>query len=367
MQQVPLTQPLMKCMLVKAHGGKAAFDDIIYMSQDWPRPSRGEGQLLLRVQACSLAPGDVRTMSGKTKFAQTPASGFPYIPGGDVVGVVVEPDPECGRFNIGDCVIARFAGTPSGGLGQYCAVKTSLAAIKPACISIVQAAALPASGIVATVITEKWVNVGDRVLVLGATGGVGSHVVQLLKRAGAAFVAATARIPQRLDPKHVDWMINYTQEDWWQIAEFKADKFDLILDFAGFVNSWAKCVDVLKDGQHGGRYITTVGDTPEFTVLGICDVCSLMRKIICRRFWTSCNKSKPYYCWFLDGLADPIKETSWTALFQAIEDKHMTVKVDPSGPFSFTEEGVRDAFRLQESRHADGKVVIVVDDESKAS
>jgi len=364
MSKVPLIQSDMKCVVVKAHGGREEFDDIIHMTHDQPRPARSSGQLLLRVQACSLAPGDVRTMSGKTKFVQMPKSGFPYIPGGDVVGVVVEADPKCNRFAVGDCVVARFAGVPSGGLGQYCAVKTSLAAKKPDSISIVEAAALPASGIVAIVIVNKWVRAGDRVLVLGATGGVGSHAIQLLKHAGASFVAATARIPERLDRTHVDRVVNYTQEDWWDIPEFKTDKFDMILDFAGFDNSWTKCIAVLKDGKQGGRYITTVGDTPEFSVLNFCDVCSLMRRILCRGFWTSCNKTKPYYCWFLGGLADPIEDKSWTALFKAIEDGHLIVKIDPLGPFPFTEQGVRDAFRLQESRHIDGKVVIIVDDGS---
>jgi NADPH:quinone reductase-like Zn-dependent oxidoreductase len=353
----------MKCVVVKAHGGREEFDDIIHMTQDQPRPARGSGQLLLRVQACSLAPGDVRTMSGKTKFVQAPASGFPYIPGGDVAGIVAEADPECSKFKVGDCVIARFAGIPSGGLGQYCAVRTSLAALKPDGISVAEAAALPASGIVAVIIVEKWVKAGDRVLVLGATGGVGSHVVQLLKRAGASFVAATAQIPERLDPKHVDRIINYTHEDWWQIDEFKAEKFDLILDFAGFDNSWLNCSGVLKDGLQNGRYITTVGDTPEYPVLNCCDVCKLMRRLFCRGVWTSFNKAKPYYSWFIGGLADPIQDKSWAALFKAIKDKHLVVKVDPAGPFPFTEQGVRDAFRLQASRHVNGKVVIMLDDE----
>lgn len=62
----------MKSVLVRDHGDSDAFDDTLYMTQNQPLPVRGKGQMLIRVQACSLAPGDVRMMSGLTKFAQMP-------------------------------------------------------------------------------------------------------------------------------------------------------------------------------------------------------------------------------------------------------------------------------------------------------
>lgn len=240
--------------------------------------------------------------------------------------------------------------------------KTSLAAIKPVNLKSEEAAALPASAVVAIIVVQKWVQYGDRVLVLGATGGVGSHVVQLLKGAGACFVAATTCIAERLESKDIDRMINYTKENWWEIAEFQNDKFDLILDFAAFPDAWKNCRAVLKSGKHGGRFITTAGDSPSFSVLNVCDVLTLMKKIYWRGTWTSCITSAPKYSWFLGGLADPITDATWAALFQAIDEGRLQVKIDPAGPFPFTEQGVKDAFRLQESRHAHGKVVIMVDD-----
>ena len=79
-------------------------------------------------------------------------------------------------------------------------------------MSVAEAAALPASVVVAVIVVETWVKSGDRVLVLGATGGVGIHAVQLLKGAGASFVAATARMPARLEAMGVDRVIKYTEE-----------------------------------------------------------------------------------------------------------------------------------------------------------
>jgi len=348
----------MRCVLVKAHGNSDTVDDILYMSESQPRPKRGKGQLLIRVQACSLAPGDVRTMSGLTKFVQMPKSGFPYTPGGDVVGIVEEADPECGKCGVGDCVVARFHGVPSGGLAEYAAVKTSLAGTKPAGLSTAEAAAVPASVVVAAIVVQTWVQVGDRVLVLGATGGVGSHAVQLLRNAGASFVAATAREVNRLDARHVDRRIDYIKENWWELPEFKASKFDLLLDFAAFPDAWANCRAVLKTGRQGGRFVTTAGDTPHFSVLGVCDVLALISRMLFRACWTSCVTSRPKYSWFVGGLADPITDETWAMVFKAIEEGRLKVCLDPSGPFPFSEQGVRQAFRLQATRHAHGKVVI---------
>ena len=61
----------MKCILVKKHGSGKDFHEIIYEENNYPKPKPKKGQVLLRVQACSLAPGDVRTMSGQTKFVQS--------------------------------------------------------------------------------------------------------------------------------------------------------------------------------------------------------------------------------------------------------------------------------------------------------
>jgi len=349
------------------------------MDSGRPLPVPQKGQMLLRVLACSLAPGDVRTLSGRTKLAQMPKSGFPYIPGGDVVGIVETPDPTCpDRFRKGDCVISRFFDTPSGGLAEYCAVKTSLTVLKPSFVPIPEAAAIPASVVVAVRLVEKWVRPGDRVLVLGATGGVGIHVVQLLKRVGASFVAATTQSVNRIDDMEefhrardqkagplVDRVIDYTSAPaWWDLTEFQGrNKFDLLFDFAAFPGAWKHCTAVLKSSSRGGRFITTTGDHASFDVLGMSDVCGLMWKMLARSCWTSMccvQASLPYYEWYVGGLKDPIPTETWGSVFRAIEEGSLRIVVDPAGPFPFTQEGVREAFKLQESRHAYGKVVVLM-------
>lgn len=361
----------MKCIVASCYGGKEAFGSILGVAMDRPRPIRGKGQLLLQVQACSLAPGDVRTLSGWTKLVQKPAS-WPYIPGGDVVGVVAEADPKCDKFKVGDCVVARFEGTPQGGLAEYTAVSTQLSGLKPAEMSIVDAAAVPASVTVALLTAKAWVREGDRVLVIGGTGGVGSHLVQLLKRAGASYVAATSKTHPALLRSFagVDRVIDREEECWHTIAEFKERPFDLVFDLAAPGKpsaAWGHAKGILKSGWHGGRFVTLAGPTPHFKVQTVPQALGLMRTILLGGAGPKIMPWLPRYSWFTGGLASPIKDELYAEIFMLVNDSKLRIVTDPAGPFPFTVEGVLDAFALQESRHTQGKVVVLVGAATAAS
>ena len=102
-----------------------------------PSPKAGT-QLLIKTEACSLSPADWRVMSGDNALIRSPA--FPYIPGGDVCGTVVEPLPP---FAAGDRIVATWGDVfGSGGFGQYTLVDPKLAVLKPQSLTCVQAAAL---------------------------------------------------------------------------------------------------------------------------------------------------------------------------------------------------------------------------------
>lgn len=93
----------MNCCLIAAHGED--IDKLITIGEK-PKPIRSKGELLLKVHACALAPGDIRVMKGHCDFFQSPGK-FPYTPGGDVCGVVEEADA-LSRFRKGDAVVAMF-------------------------------------------------------------------------------------------------------------------------------------------------------------------------------------------------------------------------------------------------------------------
>lgn len=100
----------MKCITIKHQ--HADIEDVIGLSDSWPRPalSVGDSSMILRTLAVSLAPGDVRVLRGHL-FFQTPDS-FPYIPGGDLCGEVVEVHDGEEKFKVGDVVFSLFDGAP---------------------------------------------------------------------------------------------------------------------------------------------------------------------------------------------------------------------------------------------------------------
>ena len=356
----------MKGAIATAYGDGSKFDDILDIKTDWDMPKRGKGQLLVRVQACSLAPGDVRTLSGWTKLFQVPKGGFPYIPGGDVTGVVEEADEATSKFKVGDAVVSRFFGTPSGGLAEYAVVETRLTALKPPSLSIEEAAAIPASPIVALRLSKTWVRKGDRVLVIGGSGGVGSHLLQLLKGAGASFVAATGTRTDTLKSLGADLAINYKEKEWWEVPELKSQKLDLIIDLAApgkELEAWRHGKKLLKSGRKGGRFIAQAGPKALFKVQNTWQALGMARKMLWDSYYTKFIPWMPRYKWWVLCLADLGDEEEWADLFRRIEKGELRVITDPSGPFPFTPKGIRDAFRLQESRHALGKVVVRIDQE----
>eukprot|EP00579_Thalassiosira_antarctica_P026751 CAMPEP_0202020378 /NCGR_PEP_ID=MMETSP0905-20130828/44348_1 /ASSEMBLY_ACC=CAM_ASM_000554 /TAXON_ID=420261 /ORGANISM="Thalassiosira antarctica, Strain CCMP982" /LENGTH=373 /DNA_ID=CAMNT_0048581949 /DNA_START=93 /DNA_END=1214 /DNA_ORIENTATION=+ len=332
--------------------------------------------MLVRVLAVALSPGDVRVMSGKTREFQGPPS-FPYTPGGDVCGVVVSvPEEEkngdggkkC-RFRIGDKIAARFANKPMGMLGEYALVNTDVCDCVPAGISAEGAAALVSSGTVAVLIGDR-IQEGDRVLIFGAGGGVGSHLCQMARLQGASYVAGVGKDPQRLMEKPLccDYAIDYTKADPLAVKEWVEDPFDVIVDLSGGV--WPALVkqrsthqSIVKPASKRGRYLTTSPDTPTFELHSVWAGMKLfLFPALWRAIYTRCGVAGnlPTYSWVmgLPGSSNIVTRT----LTLASENK-LVPSIDTQGPFPFTTEGVRDAFRLQASRHVKGKVVITVSKE----
>lgn len=341
-------------------------------------PSGFKNAMLVRVLAVALAPGDVRVMSGKTREFQGPPS-FPYTPGGDVCGVVVavpdageKKDGSSCRFKIGDRIAARFVNKPMGMLGEYALVNTDVCDCVPEGITPEGAAALASSGTVAVLVGDR-IEEGDRVLIFGAGGGVGSHLCQIARSRGASYVAGVGQDPQRLMEKPLccDYAVDYTTADPFSVKEWVEDPFDLIIDFAGVwpsvVERNTKKQSIVKSANNGGRYLTTTPDNPTFELHSVWGIMkTFLLPALWRAIYTRCGLSRftlPKYSYVMGlpiGKTDIVKRT----LALASEPEHKLIPlIDPHGPFPFTTDGVRDAFRLQRSRHAKGKVVVTVGSE----
>mmetsp|Transcript_23428 Transcript_23428/g.32752 ORF Transcript_23428/g.32752 Transcript_23428/m.32752 type:complete len:370 (-) Transcript_23428:710-1819(-) len=260
----------MRCVTVKGYG---SIDDMVGFSERWPVPEPGKGEVLIKVLACSLAPGDIRNLRGDCDYFGPKC---PYIPGGDVCGVVVKsPSPSPSRccssltkFKPGDVIVAMFDFRPKGGLADYSIVKTAHAAKISVTqssgsssrsgrfISACEAAAIPSSALAAMTAARSSVKKGDRVLVLGGGGGVGSHLLQLLKKYGASHIAVTAAAsPSSAEAKRLvglgaDSVIDYRRESWWE-RKAGQSPFDMIVDLVGSYESWQRATKrggVLKTG-----------------------------------------------------------------------------------------------------------------------
>ncbi|CAM9955163.1 unnamed protein product, partial [Heterosigma akashiwo] len=238
-------------------------DEVLSMSEI-PRPviTKGSGEMLVRVLACSFTPGDWRMLSGQARLLKKP-EGWPYVPCLDIAGIVEGVD-EDESDQVGDEIIGTWDGMfGAGGLAEYALVKTSLATLKPKNISFCEGAALANSPNHALKVIEL-ANVceTDRVLVLGGSGGVGLNVIQMA-RSRASFIAATSSDTSMLHSLGVDRAIDYRSEHWWEVPEFLHEPFDVIIDCAEGRAAWGRACQsrVLKRGAQrlqGGRFIAVV-------------------------------------------------------------------------------------------------------------
>jgi NADPH:quinone reductase-like Zn-dependent oxidoreductase len=196
------------------------------------RPVPTDDEVLVRIQAAGAHIGDWLVMNGLPYLIRVMGYGFRHpkdrVPGTELAGRVEAVGKNVTRFNPGDEVF----GWGTGAFAEYAAIAETALATKPANVTFEQAAAVPISGFTALQgLRDKGeVQAGDKVLIIGASGGVGTFSVQIAKAYGAEVsgVASTRNLNlvRELGADHV---IDYTKED---IAT-GGRRYDLILDTAG--------------------------------------------------------------------------------------------------------------------------------------
>jgi alcohol dehydrogenase len=208
----------MKAQVIREHG---TAEKLVFEST-FPDPEVGAGDVLLKVRASSLNYHDVFTRRGMPGIKVS----FPAIPGLDVAGEILEIGEGVERWSVGDRVLAdpinRVEGgligeTIHGGLAELCRVKAHQLIRIPEGVSFEEAAALPCAygTAIRMMHTIGAVAEGERVLILGASGGVGVCCLQLAKLAGAEVVAC-ASTPEKLAKLKAlgaDHTINYREAD----------------------------------------------------------------------------------------------------------------------------------------------------------
>ena len=301
---------------------------------------------------------------GDCDYFQEPPS-FPYIPGGDIAGVVEKAD-ENSRFKHGDKVLCMFEiPRPLNGLAEYACFEEYLVSHCPGSISPSKAACLTSSALTALRAAETFAKEGNRVLVLGASGGVGCFLVQILKLSKVSYIAATSTEEKLVKSLGANRVINYKNENWWEIKEHLEGPFDIIFDLGvGGYDGWkmAKDTGCLKSGSNGGKYVTLSGDEPCMKVHNLWQTICFIFSIYKRCLWTKiCPCYVPTYVHFMEGLnVAKGGDKDFEKVANMVDEGKLRVIIDPSSCSMFDLNAVKNAFRVMNNRAAHGKIVIEV-------
>ncbi|MFJ1299014.1 zinc-binding dehydrogenase [Pseudomonadota bacterium AL_CKDN230030165-1A_HGKHYDSX7] len=250
----------MKALLLSEHGGL----DRLQVVTDKPVPAATEGHVVIRVRASSFNYHDVFTVQGMPGI-KVP---LPVVIGLDLAGEVSEVGPGVTGWKAGDRVLVnplnRARGLMGemldGGMAQYCLVSQEQLIALPDAVSFDAAAALPVAYGTAhrMLITHQTVRAGDRVLILGASGGVGTASVILAKLLGAEVIACAGSDAkgEALKALGADHVINYRETDFskWAIAQYGKPQrrtneggVDVVVNFTGG-DTWVPSLKCLKRG-----------------------------------------------------------------------------------------------------------------------
>lgn len=226
---------------------------------DQPTPTIDANQVLVKVAATSFNPADAMIRLGVMQ-TMLPIK-FPYIPGFDVAGTVAAVGSKVTTFKPGDRVIGLLDMVKSGATAEYVAISTANLVPFPATLSLADGAALPGAGLSAWqgVFALGQLQAGQRVLITGAAGGVGTFAVQFAKWRGATVIgtasSANASVLQALG---LDQLIDYHTQT---VAAALTDPVDLILNLAPLSDE--DVTALLKQLKPGGRLVSTLNPADE--------------------------------------------------------------------------------------------------------
>jgi NADPH:quinone reductase-like Zn-dependent oxidoreductase len=229
----------MKAVRIRDYGG---VDVLTYESA--PKPTPGDGDLLVRVHAAGVNPVDDKIRDGLLKaFVKAP---MPLILGWDVAGVVESAGKSVTRFKSGDAIFAYMDLKRSGAYAEYAIVRESEACAKPGNLTFVEAASVPLAATTAwqALVDTAKLEKGQTVLIHGAAGGVGTFAVQIARARGARVIGtASATSIHFLRDLGVDEAIDYSATRFEDVVK----DVDVVLDPIGG-DTQARSFGVLKKG-----------------------------------------------------------------------------------------------------------------------
>lgn len=255
----------MKAAVIERQGG---VENIVY--RDWPDPDPRPGDLLIRVRACGLNHLDIFVRRGMPGFPVP----MPFISGGDIAGEVAALGEGVSGWKAGDRVVLHPVTSDGmmgeevpGGLAEYVRVPAENAIRLPDHVPFDIGAAIPINfgTSMRMLVTNGALQRDETVLVIGASGGVGTAAVQIAKMLGARVIAAAGSEDKcrRLVELGADHVVNYSTTDFsaaaWKLSDKKG--VDMVVNFTGG-DSWIPSLRALRPR---GRLVTcgaTAGHNP---------------------------------------------------------------------------------------------------------
>jgi NADPH:quinone reductase-like Zn-dependent oxidoreductase len=313
---------MMQAVGFRRYGGPEVLERV-----EVPVPEPGPGQVRIRVAAAGVNPADWRIRGGAFRFFMRPA--FPFVTGSDVAGVVDAVGPGASRFAVGDRVFTLLPTLGGGACAAFCLAADADVARVPDGIGLAHAATVPLAALTALQALEGIGLTGeDRVLVNGASGGVGSFGVQVARALGtrvdAGCSAGNAGWVRELGAERV---LDYQAED----VTRPAEPYDVVLDAVAAhpYRRWRRAV------RRGGRVavVSPIHGNPVSRLLAALDGRRLV-SILVRPDGPGLSRIAD---WLAAGAIRPVVERLYAF------------------------EEAADAHRRSETGRARGKLVVVVD------
>jgi NADPH:quinone reductase-like Zn-dependent oxidoreductase len=238
----------MKAAQISGYGGT----EVMTVATDVPEPVIAEGQVLVRVLAASVNPFDIKVRDGMVR--QMKELEFPAILGGDFAGIIESVGEGVTGIASGDEVYGQAnALSGQGSFAEFTPVNSDAVALRPKSVDVLSSAAIPLTGVSALqALTEHLeLKSGQKVLIHGGAGGIGSLAIQLAKHLGAYVVTTIVEADEEfVKGLGADEVIDYEKEDFATRSQY----FDAVYDTIGG-DTYKKSFIVLKPG---GKIVSMV-------------------------------------------------------------------------------------------------------------
>ena len=313
----------MKAAVIYEYGGPEVF-----RYEDISQPEIREDEVLVEVHAASVNPVDWKQRKGNHKFFLR--ARFPIVPGYDISGRVEKCGSKVTKFKDGDQVFCRLTKRFGGAFAEYASARESTLSLKPENMDHIHAAGIPMAGQTAlqALRDKARIQPGQKILIIGAAGGVGHYALQLSKHFNAETTAVCSSVhEQLLALLRPDHHIDYRKDDYLEGNKI----YDIIFDAAG-VKTFLSCQKILAPG---GIYITVL-PRPKL----------LVHKIIA--LFTRGKKVR--------SLLQKSQSSDLEVLKKLVEEEKLISVIDSIHPL----DKVSEAHRRAESYSTEGKIIVKV-------